>query len=79
MRLPRWPAVRDAVLWCAGMALLTHETLVVTAPRWELLVVATAMIGLPGILRADFALVKPPSPSGPSESPSSPPDSPATP
>lgn len=59
MSTPRWTAVRDAALWIAGMALLGHETLMVLAPRWELLLVATAMLGLPGTLRGDAALAKP--------------------
>ena len=77
MRLPSWTAIRDGALWLAGMALLTHETLLVPSPRWELLLVATAMLGLPGILRGDFALTSSPGPPPPERS--SLPDSPGTP
>lgn len=54
---PKFPAIRDVILLIAGLALLGHETLVVTEPRYLLIGIAAAMIGLPATLLADRQFV----------------------
>lgn len=69
----RFQAVRDVVLLLAGLALLGHETLVVAEPRYLLIGIAAAMIGLPATFLADRKFVT----STPSPPPVEPPPPPA--
>jgi hypothetical protein len=48
-----WTHLRDAVLFCAGLAGVVHETLFSHVDRPALLVLYAAMMGLPAFLRAD--------------------------
>jgi hypothetical protein len=65
----KFQAVRDVVLLLAGLALLGHETLVVAEPRYLLIGIAAAMIGLPATFLADRRFVT----STPSQPPAEPP------
>ena len=48
-----WLVVRDILLFLGGLAGIVHETLFQQTDRPELLVVFSAMVGLPTFLRAD--------------------------
>lgn len=71
-------AARDFVLFVLGLVLLGYETLAPPEPRWILITVAVAMMGLPGALVADRWLVDrttppaPEPPAGPAPSESGP-------
>lgn len=45
--------VRSAVLLVGGLLLLFHETVIAHTPRWELLSIAVAMMGVEVALRKD--------------------------
>lgn len=63
----KFQPVRDVVLLIAGLLLLGHETLVVAEPRYLLIGIAAAMIGLPATFLADRRFV------GSTQSPPAPP------
>jgi hypothetical protein len=69
MKHPTWAAFRDTVLLVGGLALLTHESLIVPEPRIVLITIASAMIGLPATLRLDQVVR---TLSGPSDKPTPP-------
>lgn len=73
MRL-KFPAVRDVVLLITGLLLLGHETLVVAEPRYLLIGIAAAMIGLPATFLADrrFVTSAPSTPDPPAVEPPQP-------
>lgn len=75
MRLKFGPT-RDVLLLAGGFLLLGHETLIVEEPRWTLLLIATAMLGIPAALGADnmFARGAPRAPDPPSQSDETPSD-----
>lgn len=50
--------LRDGALLLCGLLLLAHETVIVSEPREALLLVATAMLGLPASLLADRKFVR---------------------
>lgn len=62
---------RDVLLLAGGFLLLGHETLFVNEPRWTLLLIATAMLGIPAALGADNLFARgapqPPEPPQPQE------------
>ncbi len=61
---------RDIVLLLAGLALLGHETLLVAEPRYLLIAIAAAMIGLPATFLADRRFTSsPPTPTPADPSP----------
>lgn len=47
--------IRDAALLLGGLTLLGYETVIVPEPRWVIIGVAVAMLGLPASLIADRA------------------------
>lgn len=47
--------VRTAVLLCGGLLMLFHETVLASAPRWELVVAACALMGVELVVRKDRA------------------------
>lgn len=56
MRLKFGP-IRDVILLITGLGILGHETLAVAEPRYLLIMVAGAMIGLPATFFADRKFV----------------------
>lgn len=48
-----WRTVRDVILFCGGLAIAGHETLLTPDADPQLLFLAAGMMGLPGVLRAD--------------------------
>jgi hypothetical protein len=50
---PRWPFVRDVLLFFAGLGGVAHELLLTNSERPTLLLLFGAMMGLPLFLRAD--------------------------
>jgi hypothetical protein len=48
-----WHALRDIILFFAGLGGVAHETLIATTERPTLLLLYAAMMGLPMFLRAD--------------------------
>lgn len=53
---PQWlsfQALRDPILFIAGLVGVAHETLLAAEPRWSLLLIFGAMMALPIPLRAD--------------------------
>ena len=50
-----WPRLRDAMLFFGGMAGIAYETAWEHIDRPELLILFGAMVGLPGVVRADAA------------------------
>jgi hypothetical protein len=55
---PSWldyRVLRDPVLFIVGLLGVGHETLIALEPRWSLLLIFGAMMGLPPVLRADEA------------------------
>lgn len=70
----KFQPVRDVVLLVAGLLLLGHETLLVAEPRYLLIGIAAAMIGLPATFLADRKFVtSAPSQTPPAEPPPPPP------
>jgi hypothetical protein len=70
MKRPTPAAARDFVLFLAGLVLLAYETVAVPEPRWLLITIAAAMMGLPGALVADrlfLGRAPHPSPEAPAE------------
>lgn len=53
----KFAQIRDVVLLIGGLLLLCHETLVVAEPRYLLIGIAAAMIGLPATFLADRRFV----------------------
>lgn len=49
----RWPTLRDATLFVAGLLGVLHETVIYDAERPSLLVLFAAMMGLPAFLAKD--------------------------
>lgn len=63
MKAPSWPAVRDGILFFAGLAGLFYETVVRRPPDYGLLPVFAAMCGLPAFFsRRDDDDEPPPEP-----------------
>ncbi len=56
MRFTLSPAVRDTILFIAGLAGIIFVTVTEGGDRPTLLVLFSAMIGLPAFLRSDAAL-----------------------
>lgn len=50
---PKWPFLRDILLFASGLGGVAHETIVSTADRPTLLLLFAAMMGLPAFLRQD--------------------------
>ena len=42
-----WTGTQRGIRFAVGLSLLIYEALLIESPRWELLVVYTAMMGLP--------------------------------
>ena len=53
----KFAQIRDVLLLAGGLSLLGYETLGAAEPRWILVTIAAAMMGLPGALVADRLLV----------------------
>lgn len=81
LRRLKFAGVRDVILLIGGLALLGHETLVVAEPRYLLIGVAAAMIGLPATFLADrrFVTSAPSDPTSPAPTPLPPGDAPPDP
>lgn len=50
-----WPRLRNVTLFLTGLTGIAYETLYQQTDRPELLILFGAMVGLPGVFRADAA------------------------
>jgi hypothetical protein len=50
---PRWPFIRDVVLFVVGILGIAYQTVVAASPDPSLLLVYAAMCGLPIVLHKD--------------------------
>lgn len=48
-----WKGIRDGVLFAGGLAILFHETIMVTNPNVAIIGAAITMLGLPSSLLGD--------------------------
>lgn len=46
----KWPILRDALQWVAGIGIIGHQVFIARAPNWELLMVAMILMGIPGAI-----------------------------
>jgi len=70
MRRLKAAGVRDFTLFVSGLTLIGYETLAPPEPRWLLITIAAAMMGLPATFVADRWLVDrtpPPQPEAPAD------------
>lgn len=51
LSMARWPILRDAILFFAGIAGIAHETLTNHTDRPQLLLLFAGMVGLPAFIR----------------------------
>lgn len=49
----QWPQIRNLTLFLSGLAGVAHETIITASERPSLLIVFTAMMGLPAVIRRD--------------------------
>lgn len=53
-----WRGLRDAGIFALGSWALIHEIVAVPEPRWQIILVATAALGIPATLTADRRFVQ---------------------